>query len=74
MKNKENRIFSERYWQRVFLHTLMFTGITAIIVSTVGVLALPVIMSYLYSWKWMFLYLVYLYVMVKAMCYNGSEK
>lgn len=43
---------------------LFYVCILAVIVTVTGVLALPVIMSVVYSWLWMFLYLAYLIVAV----------
>lgn len=44
---------------------VLVTAILTIVVTTLGVLATPVIMSYMYNtWYWMFLYLGYLVLIV----------
>ena len=45
-------IFTEEYWDKVFMKLLMRIGIFAITVTVIGVLATPIIMSVVYTWRW----------------------
>ncbi len=47
--------------------------IVAIAVITVGVLATPVIMAYMFSWYWLFLYVGYLIVVLYVAIYIDSK-
>lgn len=47
--------------------------IVAIAVITVGVLATPVIMAYMFSWYWLFLYVGYLIVVLYVAIYVDSK-
>lgn len=68
-RKDKSAIFSERYWKRVFLRVLMISLVLSIIITVLGVLAIPVIMSLIYSWFWMFLYVLYAYVLWCAVSY-----
>lgn len=43
---------------------VLVAAILTIVVTTLGVLATPIIMSLMYAWYWMFLYLGYLAAIV----------
>jgi len=43
-----------------FQNTAVIVILIAMIVTVVGVLALPIVMSIAYSWWWMFMYVAYL--------------
>ena len=60
---QENQGYGSRQnWERFYRHLIMAVGGLAIMVTVLGVLVTPVIMSVVYSWVWMFLYLAYLIV------------
>lgn len=63
-------IFTEEYWDKVFMKLLMRIGIFAITVTVIGVLATPIIMSVVYTWRWMFLYPAYLVIMLLALAFD----
>lgn len=52
-------------------------AIVAIAVVTIGVLAVPVVMSIMFSWYWLFLYIGYLlitfYVVIYLECKLGGK-
>ena len=63
-------IFTEEYWDKVFMKLLMRIGIFAITVTVIGVLATPIIMSVAYTWRWMFLYPAYLVIILLALAFD----
>lgn len=69
-RGTEKDVFSEEYWDRVFIKLLMRIGIFAITVTVIGVLATPLIMSAVYTWRWMFLYPAYLIVILLAIAFD----
>lgn len=51
-----------------FQNTAVIVILIAMIVTVVGVLALPIVMSIAYSWWWMFMYVAYLLAAVILAC------
>ena len=66
----DSEIFRGEYWDKVFLKLLMRVGIFAIMVTIIGVLATPIIMSVVYTWMWMFLYPAYLVIILIALAFD----
>ena len=52
---------------------VVVAAITAIAVITIGVLAVPVVMSIKFSWYWLFLYVGYLLVAFYIVVYVDSK-
>lgn len=52
---------------------VVVAAITAIVVITIGVLAVPVVMSIKFSWYWLFLYVGYLLVAFYIVVYVDSK-
>ena len=57
-----------------FQNTAVIVILIAMIVTVVGVLALPIVMSIAYSWCWMFMYVAYLFAAVILACGFCSPK
>lgn len=69
-KGSGREVFTEEYWDRVFVKLLMRIGIFAVVVTVIGVLATPIIMSVVYTWRWMFLYPAYLVIILLAIAFD----
>ena len=69
-KGAGREVFTEAYWDSVFVKLLMRIGILAITVTVIGVLATPIIMSVVYTWRWMFLYPAYLVINLLAIAFD----
>lgn len=50
----------------VFNMVVLIAAVLTISVTTLGVLATPIVMSIMYAWYWMFLYLGYLALILIA--------
>lgn len=48
---------------------VLIAAVLAVAVTIIGVLAIPVVMSVMYSWYWMFLYVGYLVVILYVALY-----
>ena len=57
----------------VFNLVVLIAAILTVSVTTLGVLATPIVMSIMYAWYWMFLYLGYLALILIAAVLAGRN-
>lgn len=59
----------KRNYKWVLYMAVLIAAVLTIAVTVLGVLAIPIIMSLMYSWYWMFLYVGYLLVILYVALY-----
>ncbi|MCC8043876.1 MAG: hypothetical protein LIP12_00045 [Clostridiales bacterium] len=67
-----NEVYSKSYWNKFFTKMAMYLAIIAMAAILLGTLAMPVVLSVVYSVKWMFLYPVYLILSITILCFIGK--
>lgn len=63
-KKKSDAVFTKKWWDRFFLRLIAVLVVFAFTVSTLGVLAIPVVMAMVYSPVWVMLYGAYLLILL----------
>lgn len=63
-KKKSDAVFTKKWWDRFFLRLIAVLVVSAFTVSTLGVLAIPVVMAMVYSPVWVMLYGAYLLILL----------
>ena len=63
-KKTADGVFTKKWWDRMFLRMLATLVVLAFTVSTLGVLAIPVVMALIYSPVWVMLYGAYLLILL----------
>lgn len=73
IKQTNKDVFSKDYLDRMLVKLLIRVGVFAIVVTVIGILATPLIMSVYYSWRWMFLYSAYLIIILLVIAFGFGK-
>lgn len=61
---RADKLTTKKWWNHFFLRLISVLMIVMFTVSVLGVLAIPIVMSFFYSPLWIFLYAAYLMIIL----------